>query len=370
MTVTSLANYSFAWNDYVFGAGSAHPISDVQGLEALPGIRNQDDNRGYSDGMFSGNDFLAGRTITMTMVTLSSSSAASISAASATGTSVITYTTSTAHGLVTGQRVTITGVLSTGNPSGTAGVAFNQTNVLCTVTSTTQFTVAVVLTDTRTSGGTMNMSSSAQYNYNLLQQALLPQTTGTTPLQFQLSGAGVLQRVNARVRANMSSVDPDYTFGYIKSTATFFCPDPRIYNDTLQTASLAVSNALGRIYNRIYNLVYGFGSSGATTTVVNNGWATTYPTISVSGPIVNPTIGNTTTGNYITVTGSYSNTDVVFIDLDSKLITVNGVAARNLVSGTSTWFGAAPGNNAFYLTGSGTLAGTTAATVSWRSAFI
>ena len=57
MAVTSLANYSFAWNDYIFGAGSAHPISDVLGLEALPNIRNQDDNRGYSDGMFSGNDF-------------------------------------------------------------------------------------------------------------------------------------------------------------------------------------------------------------------------------------------------------------------------------------------------------------------------
>lgn len=370
MTVTSLTNYSFAWNDYIFGAGTAHPISDVQGLEALPAIRNQDDNRGYSDGMFSGNDFLAGRTITMSIVTLASSSTAAISSASATGTSVITYNTSTAHNLVTGQLVTITGVISTGNPSGTAGTGFNQTNVACTVTSTTQFTVAVVLTDTRTSGGVMNMSSSAQANYNLLQRALLPQTTGTTPLQFQLSGSDVLQRVNARVRGNMSSIDPDYTYGYIKSSATFFCPDPRVYNDTLQTASLSVSNALGRIYNRTYNLVYGFGSSGATTTVVNNGWATTYPSISISGPIVNPTIGNTTTGNYITVTGSYSNTDVIVINLDSKLITVNGNAARNLVSGTSTWFGAVPGNNAFYLTGAGTLAGTTAATVSWRSAYI
>ena len=370
MTVTSLTNYAFAWNDYLFGAGTAHPISDVQGLEALPGIRNQDDNRGYSDGMFSGNDFLAGRTITMSIVTLSSSSTASISAASATGTSVITYTTSTPHQLVSGQRVTITGVLSTGNPSGTAGTGFNQTNSICTVTSTTQFTLAVVLTDTRTSGGTMTMSSSAQANYNLLQRALLPQTTGTTPLQFQLSGTDVLQRVNARVRGSMSSIDPDYTFGYIKSSYTFFCPDPRVYNDTQQTASLTVSNALGRTYNRIYNLVYGYGSSGATTTVTNNGWATTYPVITLNGPIVNPTVGNSTTGNYITVTGSYSNTDSVVIDLDSKLITVNGAAARNLVAGTSTWYGAAPGNNSFYLTGSGTLAGTTAATVSWRSAFI
>ena len=189
-------------------------------------------------------------------------------------------------------------------------------------------------------------------------------------MQFQLSTAEGLQRVNARVRANRTLVDPDYTYGYIRSQYTFFCPDPRFYDDTLQTASLAVSNALGRIYNRTYNLVYGFGSTGATTTIENNGWATTYPSITLNGPIKNPTLGNSTTGDYITITGTYSNTDIIYVDLDSKYITLNGVAARNLITGNSTWFGAAPGTNQFYLTGIDTLAGTTAATVQWRSAYI
>jgi hypothetical protein len=370
-TVTSLQQYSLAFNGYVFGGGSSmHQVLDLDGLESLPSIRNQDDNRGYADGMFTGNDFLSGRDITVTILTTGNSASASISSAIATGGSVITYNTSTAHGLVSGQAVTITGVISTGNPSGTAGTGFNQTSQIATVTSTTQFTLGVVLTDTYTSGGTMSMSSSAQANYNLLQRALLPQTSGTTVMQFQLSLAGGLQRVNARVRANKTLVDPDYTYGYIRSQYSFFCPDPRFYDDTLQTASLAVSNALGRIYNRTYNLIYGFGSSGAATTVQNNGWATTYPTITINGPIVNPTVGNTTTGNFITITGSYTNTDIIYVDLDSKYITVNGVAARNLISGSSTWFGAVPGTNQFYLTGTGTVAGTTAATVSWRSAYI
>jgi hypothetical protein len=370
-TVTSLAQYSLAFDGYVFGGGSSmHQILDLNGLESLPYIRNQDDNRGYADGMFTGNDFLSGREITATILTTGNTATASISSATATGGSVITYNTSTAHGLVTGQIVTITGVLSTGNPTGTAGIGFNQTSQACTVTSPTQFTIAVVLTDTRNSGGTMTMSSSAQANYNLLQRALLPQSTGTTIMQFQLSLASGLQRVNARVRANKTLVDPDYTYGFIKSQYTFFCPDPRFYDDTLQTASLAVSNALGRIYNRTYDLIYGFGSSGAATIVQNNGWATTYPTITLNGPIVNPTIGNQTTGNFITITGSYSNTNTIFIDLDSKYVTVDGVPARNLITGTSTWFGAVPGANQFYLTGTGTVAGTTAATVSWRSAYI
>lgn len=368
-TVASLNQYSFAFNGYVFGgASSMHQILDLDGIEALPMIRNQDDNRGYVDGMFSGNDFLSGRTLTATILTMGNNSTASIS--SATGGTLITYVTATAHGLVSGQIVTITGVLSTGNPTGTAGAGFNQTSKVATVLSTTSFTLAVALTDTRTSGGIMSMSSSAQANYNLLQRALLPQATGTTILQFQLSLAGGLQRVNARVRANRTLVDPEYTFGFIRSQYSFFCPDPRFYDDPLLTASLSVSNALGRTYNRIYNLIYGAGSSGATTSVLNDGWATTYPTITLNGPVTNPTLGNSTTGNFITLTGTYSNTDSIFIDLDSKFITLNGVAARNLITGNSTWFGAAPGTNQFYLTGAGTTAGVTAGVVSWRSAYI
>ena len=370
-TVTSLSNYSFAFNGYVFGGGnSMHQILSVDGLEALPGIRNQDDNRGYADGMFTGNDFLSGRDITINVLTMGNSSTKTISTATATGSGVITYTTSAAHGLVTGQLATMTGIISTGNPSGTAGTGFNQTSKAVTVTSTTQFTIAVTLTDTYTSGGTMNMSSSAQFNYNLLQQNLLPQTSGTTVMQFQMSTNENLQRVNARVRQNRTLVDPDYTYGFIKSQYTFFCADPRYYDDTLQTATLAVSNPLGRTYNRVYNLTYGGGSNTTTSTVLNAGWATTYPTITLVGPIKNPTLGNVTQGNYITISGTFATSDTIVIDLDNKLVTLNGASARNLVTGGSNWFSAPPGSNQFYMTGSNTLAGTTSAAVTWRNAYI
>jgi len=61
-------SYSFSFNGITFGgAGSPYQILSVDGLEGLPGIRNQDDNRGYADGMFSGRDFLGGRTISFTL---------------------------------------------------------------------------------------------------------------------------------------------------------------------------------------------------------------------------------------------------------------------------------------------------------------
>jgi phage-related protein len=279
--------YSFAFNNQVFGgAGSPYQILSVDGLESLPGIRNQDDNRGYHDGMFTGRDFLSGRTIS---------------------------------------------------------IIFN------------------------TFGDNLG---SAQTNYNTIQSVLLPQTSGTTPLFFKFPNSPASEQfVDARVRALRTTVDPNYTYGYITSMVEFFCPDPNYYDSNLQTAVMSFSPILGRTYNKTFDYNYGGGSSVITTTISNIGWATTYPTITITGPITNPIIGDLTSGDVLNFTGTYSALDVLEIDLYNQLVTLNGSAARNLLI-SGTWFDAPPGNSLYYFTGTGTLVGTTQATVSWYSAYI
>ena len=375
-TLTSLNAYGFAWNGFAFGgSGSPYQITSADGIEGLPTIRNQDDTQGFNDGMFSGRDFLGGRSITLTILTLSSNTTATITGATATGIGVITYTTSAYHGFNTGQIVTITGVLSSGNPAGTAGTGFNQTAQTLTVLNNTQFTVPVSLTDTYTSGGSANSVMSAQANYNLLKSNLLP-TASYTPfsttnqLQFKLPQVSGIQFFNARVRDSKTVITPDFTYGYITSQWTFFAPDPRFYDNTQQNASITITTSLGRTYNRIYPLTYGGGSAAITTTVNNTGWATTYPIITINGPITNPVIGNLTQSSNITISGVYVNTDNIVVDLGQRLVTLNGTPARNLVTGGSNWFSAQPGVNQFYLTGTGTLAGTTTASIAWFNAYI
>ena len=67
MTVST--NFQFQFNNLQFGAGTPFAVLDVDGLESLPGLRVQDDNRGFNDGAFSGRDFYEGRTIVMTIHT-------------------------------------------------------------------------------------------------------------------------------------------------------------------------------------------------------------------------------------------------------------------------------------------------------------
>lgn len=287
--MTTLTNvYSFAFNNLTFGgAGSPYQILSVDGLESLPGIRNQDDNRGYADGMFSGRDFLAGRTISIIFQTFAKD------------------------------------------------------------------------------------ANSAQTNYNTIQSILLPQQSGTTPLYFKLPNSPTQEQfVNARVRGLKTTIDPNYTYGMITSQVDFFCPDPNYYNNNTQTAVMATTPPNGRVYDRTYDLNYGGGTSYLTTTVNNIGWATTYPLMTINGPVIDPSVGNLTTGNSLFLTGTYISTDVITIDLYNKLITLNGQPARNLlVSGT--WFGAQPGNNTFFFNNQGgTAIGQTQCTITWNSAYI
>jgi len=285
MTITLTQPYSFSFKGLTFGGtGSPYQILSVDGLEALPMLRSQDDNRGYADGMFSGRDFYAGRTVTIIFNTFG------------------------------------------------AG------------------------------------SSSAQENYNTIQSYLLPQTSGTTPLYFLMPPSNT-EFLNARVRALRTVVDPDYTYGKITSQVEFFCPNPAYFSANEQTATLAYTPPTGRIYNRVYNLVYGGGSVEITTTITNNGWANSYPTITLNGPITNPVLGNTTQNAELNFSVTLSSSDELVIDLYNKLITLNGQPARNLLI-EGTWFWAQPGNNDFYLTGVGTLAGTTQAVVTWNSAYV
>ena len=286
-TVSSLSNYSFAFNGFVFGGGSSvYQITSVDGLETLPGIRNQDDNRGYFDGMFSGRDFLGGRTIVINLITL-------------------------------------------------AGNGY-----------------------------------SAQYNFNLLQQALQPQQSGTTPLQFQLSSSGALQFANARVRGHQTTVNPDYTYGKIISQVTFFCPDPNYYDNTLQSQTMTYSAPLGRTYPRIYPLTFGGGSQTQTVNINNAGWATTYPAITIQGPVTNPIVGNLTTGQSLNFNYTMGTSDTIAIDLLNRTILLNGNPARNLLLGSSQWFAAPPGTSQYYFSGSVTTYGVTNAKVQWNNAYI
>lgn len=298
MTVTSLYQYSFAFNDFVFGGnGSPYQILTIDGLEDLPVIRNQDDNRGYQDGMWTGRDFLSGRTITMTIIIR----------------------------------------------------------------------------------GDINNSMST--NLDIMQRALQPQQSGTTPLQFQLPDQS-LQYINARVRRRALQINTSYSSGMATATYEFFCPDPRYYDDIQQSTNLInATTVAGRTYNRVYTatatipanpdetgMAYGGGSSAANL-ITNSGWTTTYPTITIQGPCINPKVTDVTAGAFLLIDATLGTNDTLVLNTNLRTVTLNGIARRALLNNSSTWFAAPPGTSYYTFIATGTDSNTSCL-VTWYNAFI
>lgn len=278
--------YSFQFNGLTFGAGTPFAVLSVDGLESLPELRVQDDNRGFNDGMFTGRDFLSGRHLTFVIQTFAS-----------------------------------------------AGMSAND-------------------------------------NFDLLQQALNFQQSGVGTLNFQLSASDSNQFISARVRARQTTINPEYTFGFIRTQIQFFAPDPRYYNATQQSIALVPPAITGRTYNKIFNRSYGSVTNPTITGTINNtGWANTSPLITVYGPATLPVITNQNTGQFLQYNGILSATDVLVFDLNAQTISLNGVGVRNLLASGSQWWSAAPGSTTVAFTALGATSATQA-TISWYSAFV
>jgi hypothetical protein len=284
----ALNDYSFQFGSFTFGGtNSAWQVMSVEGLEGIPELRVQDDNRGFNDGALTVRDFYSGRNITFTINTFAR------------------------DGL------------------------------------------------------------SAQQNYQLLQNALLPQQSGTSTLTFKLAPTESEKIISARIRTRVTTVDPEYTYGLIKSQVMMFCPDPRYYDSTMNALVLTIpASALGRTYDRTYNLVYPYAARVNSGTATNAGNIYSSPTITIQGPIARPTIGYLEGNAYVTLNYTLAAGEIVIVDMANRLVTLNGSAARNLVTNDSEWWDIPAGANATVYFSGGSTTSATSATVNWRNAYI
>ena len=227
---------------FVFGAATPYAVESIDGMGSSP-IRNQDDNRGYIDGNFSGRDFYDARTVT--------------------------------------------------------------------------FDILIIGDD----------SHSAQYYYKQLQSSLYAQPLGYYPdpyastqptgtlglFQFQLSAITGIQRMWGRVRDITTTIDPEFSFGYITCTVEFFFPDPRYYDDALITSS-----------------------SGTNISLTNAGWATTCPAITIASPSASGSITDNTNG-YVMQFANVNTSYPLVIDTLRRTITQNSLPARNVLTNVNNW---------------------------------
>ena len=112
-----------------------------------------------------------------------------------------------------------------------------------------------------------------------------------------------------------------------------------------------------------------WSSGSGSTVVVNTGTEIVFPTITITGIVHNPIITNVTTGLAFQLSITTSSTsDVIAIDMDSEVVTLNGATIMNNIS-TENWWGLMVGNNTIDYNSS-TSDDTAQVVLSWRNRYM
>lgn len=147
-------------------------------------------------------------------------------------------------------------------------------------------------------------------------------------------------------------------------------PDPLRYATTASTASCGLATTSGGLsFPLVFPLDFGPGAGGGTLALANAGTTATWPTWTITGPVTNPVIVNTGTGERLALTLTIDAGQQLTLDTDARTVMLAGVASRRGALGaTSTWFPLRPGTTAVaFQAASYDPAANLAAT--WRSAW-
>lgn len=166
------------------------------------------------------------------------------------------------------------------------------------------------------------------------------------PLATQLPGWAEPRILFCRPTAMSEPVDDNYQYNAPYVTIEFTASDPLIYGNTLKTAAATLpSPTAGLTFPVTFNVSFG-SSTGGSFQTVNNGSYQTPPVFTIAGPVTNPIITLTSTGEFFGLNLSLTATDHLVIDMNAETVILNGTASRwNAVMTGSTWFALPPGTS-------------------------
>jgi hypothetical protein len=166
------------------------------------------------------------------------------------------------------------------------------------------------------------------YNSNLIR-----------PWYFQLPGKP-LRFVNGQGGGLVYNVDTNRRIGITPVQFSVLAGDPYIYDYPGQSIFIGTATVvnIGTGFNMAFNV--GFGGSILTNsgTVVNNGTHTAYPTITMNGPLTNPTLVDSVGGITMSFNITLAAGDQLVVNCKDRSVVLNGtVSRRNTLAGLQ-WF--------------------------------
>lgn len=125
--------------------------------------------------------------------------------------------------------------------------------------------------------------------------------------------------------------------------------DWRIFS--MAEKSVIFTQIQGGYFSIPFSIPFSFeGGTGEPTAIMNDGDTVTPFRWVVNGPATNPTLVNTTTGQFIQVNTVIGVGDKLIVDTAKQTVTINGANGMQFVSGNSNFFELDPGETVLTIT--------------------
>lgn len=202
-----------------------------------------------------------------------------------------------------------------------------------------------------------------------LRAATVPSSV-EQPLVIRMGGQ--MLQVGARCTNRVGGMD-GYALGVDRMTLKWIASDPRRYSATASTVQTAPPLAgSGITWPVTWPLVWPTAGIGGTAYVINGGDWPTPVTLTITGPLTTPAVYRQDTGDVLELNTTLAASDVVVIDPLADTLTVNGTAAKSLLTSRSapvSSFMMPPGSTGLALRAAVTDPSASLTAV-WRSAYL
>jgi len=140
----------------------------------------------------------------------------------------------------------------------------------------------------------------------------------------------------------------DLKYGHVRAAVLFVGTDPRLYDAVPTEVFLPLGSgvASGLTFPLTFPLIFQEGAvPPGLATITNQGTASTFPRVTITGDVTNPRVENTTTGASLALDLDMTAGDVVVVDMAAHAITHNGTNALGALAAGSTFWPLIPGAN-------------------------
>lgn len=135
-----------------------------------------------------------------------------------------------------------------------------------------------------------------------------------------------------------------------KFVINLMAPDPRIYATTQQNSGAVTTTLGGGFVVPVVVPIVSNTSTGGIAFVNNSGTTDSHPILTLTGPLTNPYIVNTTTGYAFQLDFTIPGGSYVTIDMYEQSVMLNGTSPMlSYIDPISSWWTIVPGNNTFSL---------------------